>query len=759
MASTDARPGRGLRAILLCGLLGVQLPTQCPPQRSAWSAQTTARLSTAYGDEILRRPAGLTDPARVGPVLARLDAMPAADRVDLVRLSLWSEDPAVRLGAAMLAEPYWLDVDEARRLAAIALPHSLTLPAPFSFEDFRDVVTPGDMTRELILSAPLPREVYYHIGALHRALRAEHLPLLAEATRSDDWFLRKEAIHYLGWAALWSEEPRDTIALAMLAWNESAGEHPDVDPTESPAPAHPLRIDLPPASDGWSRTLTAVVRRLWFEPCGEDLQRFRAWALRWAMASTTTRADLPLLRELAQVDDAQARAAAVAMLSRFPLDELRSPIVSALEDEEGFVRAIAITALARSEESGWFERLRELAATGDDYAIAGLFGLGAAGIDAVAELAFGPDEAIGTAVTLKLGNALHPTTSALLPPPPDLGAQLATRAVQYGVGGARLAELLVAVPTTRIETLRRRMIESLSPEHLSPILLAVLELTDRDALIARLRALPPPAAPFAARVFAKERLRLGDPERPAAMLAIVDGDDALPPGWLARSASAELVTVLRTRLGVVSAQASRAAIALAAIEGVDEDLAASVLDDDQLVDAALDRFVRDARTSGGRAAVVNFVSSRLAPSTVLRRSGSLDAPSVRTWLERARDDRASGRYAEAVAELALMGDAAARAELRRAQDLGLYTWFDDLPDWALDFEVDPPDPERWFDDLAGNCCAFAAVASRLEDRYEIDAFVSESGLRSRVAVLREVFARHAHDWHYSRCARKWVILR
>ena len=57
-----------------------------------------------------------------------------------------------------------------------------------------------------------------------------------------------------------------------------------------------------------------------------------------------------------------------------------------------------------------------------------------------------------------------------------------------------------------------------------------------------------------------------------------------------------------------------------------------------------------------------------------------------------------------------------------------------------------------------NCCTYAVIATALEDVFEVDAFVGESGVQSRVALLHATWARHRENLRWSRIADRWLIV-
>ncbi len=740
---------------------------QVPTERTAWAEATRIRLGAerlAKGVALL---GDLARGARAEDAERRLAELDARDRVDLVRLGLWSEDADVALGAAMIAAAAKLDPEETRRFARIVAPRCLVLPSPFDFAEFRDALTPADLTRDLLLAPPRPREIPEYLGAVHRLLRLEHLPLLAEATRSDDWFLRREAIRYLALVAQSAETGRDPVALAILAWNEDVQPSEDLDPERDAVPAKPRPIELPADTHGLPRTLQGILRRLFLEPIrGEELPAFRPFALRWLLDSTPADADLPLLRELLRAEDPNARAPALCVVARLGGKESLAILHEQAGSHDGALDPIALSELARRGAEEAFETLVTRTRDGDPFAAAGLLATGPTGVDAFVVMLC--DETSREAAAKLLVECRAPDVAALFPDCDAALDAIAQRLEKAGLAGTPLSTLLLDLPELRTRANCARLVGSLAPADLDRTLLGVLDVVDHDGLAAHLRAMDAGEDDLLKRRIDSARIVVGDTAHATEILALVDGDPESDPVLLSRSACDALRDTLRQRLAtrtLPELAALRDFAALAAVEGLDETLVRVLLFElgdltsGGRLSPAVTALFAEAMRGSCRDAVAHYLAGRAPDAEILERSGTIATPEVLAWLARVRDARELFRHAHAIAELALAGDAAARAELQRAHQLQLYPWVDDLPAWTLAIGEERPDPTVWEDALCGNCCSFASVASRLEDLYEVDPFVNETGLRSRTRLLHDRFTRFAKDWHFSRAAQRFVIVR
>lgn len=703
-----------------------------------------------------------------GLAIAWLDSLALGEKVDLLRAALWHVDPQVAGGAAFLVEPKWLDVEESRRVVELLLPRALTLPPPFDIAEFGAMLTPKDISRELLLDVPLEREAVQFLTPLHHSLRQEHIPLLAEVTRSDDLLLRLDAMTYLGVLANYAEHAPhlDRIALAVLSWNQASTSVENRDPTTERIDAQPLAIRLPPHEGAVPRTLAALLRRLWLEPIPKPLEPFRPMARRWLLSIRTTAADLPLLAEFLTVEDSDLLAVLARHFADSTEDASKEHLLSLSTHVDDTVRAIALSALARRGSAEHGETLRELANRGVVPAIAELLGHGTAAIMSLAEWLNARDSAAAFQRAKALIAALEPDLLTTHPRPEDSLWRLRDALNRRPPGHGVAAVLVAAIPHLRTDRLCTAAIRALDTVDLDTNLLAVLDLFDRDLLVDRLRAASAACAdPSRKRALDSARARLGDPAESEAMLAIFDSDSQIPRSWLARSRSETLRAELESRLKSASRLDDERALAaievLAVLDGMDEVLAAGVMTEvrshiDSLnIPPIASRLTERVQSLGAEAALREYLSMRPSDATILRRSGALATPAVLAWLQRAREQRASGRYREATLEAARAGDPDALAEIRRAHALELYRWIDDLPADALGLENRRPDPVRWYSMLAGNCCAFASIASRLEEWYELDAFRNETGLRSRLDLVRENFQDDRLEWRFSERERRY----
>lgn len=692
----------------------------------------------------------------------RLAGLPVATRAQLARWGLRSVDPAVALGAAAIAEPAWLDLAETRRLVAVGIDRALLLPAPFSFEDFRDGLGYDDVGRMLLSCPPVPREVYYLVGLIHRSARPAHIPALCQLTRCDDVLLREDALRFLVVASWYSDQHRTKIADAVLAW-PGEGIPEGVDPTEEKVPFVPRPFALPEDRGGWPPLLQAVLQRLLVDPVEGELLEFRAWALRWAMDAAPGNGDLDLLVKLAASEDQRARSIAARRLSERPDTDATTLLRVLARDADDLPASLALAALAAR---GNRDARAELWARApkSEYALAAFLTLGVAASAKVCALAFGDDREAGRALLERLDDARRLDRIGLVPLPAALPAQLAAAATARPLDDARLHALLDTWPEARTLTLRHAYLDALTPTLLPECDAALLEVTDHAAFAAKVEAWCDHADRRVVVAAHDLLLRLGSPTRGLELLEYYAQRNELPI-TLARSHSPALLDALRA--AITDAPTPRATAAMAATLaclGLDERLAESLAD--EWADVPPD--VADAwpalRTAAANGDVGATVAAYLAVRPLHR--GRCDHlfrlrhPAVAAYLSRCRRERHHGLYAWATAEAGLAGDALALAEVRAAQHAGIYPWLDDLPAYALADDGELSAIPGLLDHLESNCCTYAAVASRLQDLIEWNGFAApDDGLHTRPAIARAYFAAHETHTAASSLTPRRIVVR
>ncbi len=149
------------------------------------------------------------------------------------------------------------------------------------------------------------------------------------------------------------------------------------------------------------------------------------------------------------------------------------------------------------------------------------------------------------------------------------------------------------------------------------------------------------------------------------------------------------------------------------------------------------------------------------PSDVPYDLWRIDRPAVRTFLQRVRDRRSLGLYAEATAQLASMGDDAARAESLRALRAGRYRWVDtvfaDAHVAIFGDDIKGMIP-FWLDELESNCCRAVIARGVFEKLFGLDPHVlGDTGGETESTRMRRWWAAHEHDeFRFSRIANRWI---
>ena len=720
-------------------------------------------LRRALGGDPAGVLSALFAPGRHANAERRLADLPLETRVHLARWGLRSADPAVALGAAAIAKPAWLDLAETRRLVEVGIDRALLLPAPFSFEDFRDSLGYDDVGRMLLSCPPVPREVYQLVGLVHRSVRPAHIPALCQLTRCDDVLLREDALRFLVVASWYSDQHRTQVADAVLVW-PGEGVPEGVDPTEEKVPFVPRAFTLPDDHGGWPPLLQAVLQRLFVEPVDGELRKFRAWALRWALDARPGDGDLDLLARLEASEDPRARSVAARRLIERANPAVTARLRALAEDDEDLPAVVALAALASRGDGATMRAELWARAQRSEYALAAFLNLGDAAITEVCALAFGDDQDAGRALLVRLADARRLDRIGLVPIPAKLPARLAAAATTRPLDDVRLHALLDAWPETRTLALRRAYLAALTPTHLPDCAVALLEVTDHIAFTTKVDACRDHADRKVALAAHDLLLRLGSPARGLALLAFCAEQGELPIA-LARSQSPALLAALRAAIADLPTPHAAAALATTlACFGLDERLAESLANEwaavpPELLEAWPE--LRVAATSGDAgAAVAAYLAGRPLSRGRCEHLFRLRHPAVDAYLARCRHERHHGLYAWATAEAGLAGDATALAEVRAAQRAGIYPWLDDLPAYALADDGELTAIPSLLEHLEGNCCTYAAVASRLEDLVEWDGFAApDDGLRSRPAIARAYFAAHAAHTVVSTLTRTRVVVR
>lgn len=257
---------------------------------------------------------------------ARIEALrdaewTAAQRLQLIRFGLAHDDERVVFGATMLMGEQ-LPVPELRNAAAVVLPRLGDPDCPVSSDQARQLIGSGDFAAA---AAAVPKlselDAVGFLGGLHRMVRPNSIPVSCALARATVGAVRRQAFEN---ATLGVEYSGEYTPLLVATWLELVGRAPDADPIGPGIPGAltaALRAHLeweeepkPPENEIDRRTPGLPV-----VPCA-----------RWLAAITPSAADVPLLRQLLEVEEAPLSCAATWALGAVDDATARS----VLKDEE-----------------------------------------------------------------------------------------------------------------------------------------------------------------------------------------------------------------------------------------------------------------------------------------------------------------------------------------------------------------------------------------------------------------------------------------
>lgn len=744
------------------------LPAQDPYGRIELGMEETRRAADALGrepDNVLRDLASGDTALRraAGTVLRELDA---ALQARLLRARLWSDEPEVALGAAVATPAWWLDSIEAERAVAVLTPRLFAEDAGIDIAEFAALLDADDVARLLADPAPLPRAHPRYVERLHRPMRPEHLPLLAQLAISDDALAREGALSSMRVVAELTDRYRENVASTVLTWPGGLPMRLRFDAARDRDPVTPRSFDLPEPTGGFPPLLSLALRRVFVVPADEAIEGFGKWAWRWASDARAAPGDLPLVEVLAKRGDLARRVAARAAADIGALSVLRS----LRKDGEPMVRALATCGLARAGDAGALGDL-EAGHRADPSTLAAWLEADTAAAIRALERAFAADDA--DRVAELLAAAMESARLAPFRIPPDFGAVLADRLAQDVVPGRMLAAVADVLPGARTRALAEAWFDRFDADSIDSPALDLLEVHDPDTLRARLRSQA--REPAARNAALDALLALGDPASADELLEHVRAleEGQVEPTWTA--GLPPLLALARTRAPAVEAHLRavldgpptwRAFTALAAIElqrGVDPVLAGALLDDLTAYEGrAEDAWpaLRDAAAHGDAGGVVlAWLEGRPLEAGPLDGLGSLDTAPSRAWLHRAVDAREHGLVWWATGELALAGDPAALDEVERVRERGWYDRIDDADPRVLTDGLDPATLGRWIRGLATNCCGAVAARRALEAVVgpRVVAALTDEGAHTPEQAAAVFLARFGDRLHASVLAGHLVV--
>jgi hypothetical protein len=201
--------------------------------------------------------------------------------------------------------------------------------------------------------------------------------------------------------------------------------------------------------------------------------------------------------------------------------------------------------------------------------------------------------------------------------------------------------------------------------------------------------------------------------------------------------------------------------ALAAFAGLDERLAASWRHDLESREPAPDLWRRVVELCVAKRpdeALGAWLDARPPAAGTLRELGRTALPRARTWLRSLADARHLGERWFALGELAVAGDADARAELRAACEAGLYGVVDSATTAALTRGEGLAAVPFWIAELETNCCRSATYATHLGELLEGDPLDGDgSPFATRGARTRAFWQRFHDRLAWSAIEDRWVV--
>lgn len=441
-------------------------------------------------------------------------------------------------------------------------------------------------------------------------------------------------------------------------------------------------------------------------------QRAHTFALRWLLDEVPAPHDLELLLSLAANDDYEVSGAASIAVGRIDDESAVAALRELAAQGSGEVQeAVVLSALARRGDDAALNGLRERAevesialmlllaehpAAGRDFLSRTLFARGADADDGARHL----EEALGE----RFGWGYEW--------PPAAFRGLEREALQSEIAGDTLLRLALLHPTWHTEAVAREVVRRLPPDDFEDLMddsgpespfspRAFLELGARRELMDRLWELgwgrpPGSETSWDSGYLTRWTVQLGDPRAIAPILAwqrpadpadrdaeVLGDPDSYDIEDLARSGAAGVDSFLRRqvrepfeRAEEERTEALANAVGAAAIaDGVHPDVAYLLgpWDTPQSVWAEFRSGVEAGEVDGAVARLLEWYLDH-EDGEALPPFGTGAGPLTRAALRRLADRPELGFRAEALFELAVAGDAAARAEIGRAWDDGRAFW-------------------------------------------------------------------------------------
>ncbi len=647
-----------------------------------------------------------------------LDALKEAQQVAALRCALHSRDDGIARAAAARLHYLHLDATECAQVALLLFPSVLLHENAADMEQWRSLL--GSVEAGPILRSwkEWPRgadvDLVGFFGILHRALRAEHIPLLLEIAKDKaDPEMATAAMNEMAAAMLpHTDQHRSVVARALLL---RAGRMP---------PAGTNGSGLDPLL----RALLEMVQ----EKGPDALPRGGApWLCRWLLQSeAASLADLAALQAvgaMAKVEPKLGLMLAVACVrAAAGIKEAKATQwLETLVADEALLSSQALASLARRGDTAARTALLRRAAEDADALALLCDAAPDAAKQVLARIANPADAAQARAAAQQLAALADSCEQLALP---DV-AQLVLDALAPLLRAPRHALLLARVGSafpgcaTRpvaiaaLTALAREGAPATDPLEFAETTadFAFLESRARSELetLLRMWAAEPPTAAVALRLL----VRMGAGTTAATLLASSDevSEQSLRalPAEQSEKLRAALVAVLRDEFAAGEPLA-RALRWMAVLGGVSTKLAGAMADCERSeeVDALVRAALADGRTMDALVALLPALRA-----ADIRDLGLVSDPRVQEFLRGLRDQRETKFHAVAIGELARSGDAAAKEELRAVIVAGRYRWLDDEDAAVLSFERDLREMPWWIGELESNCCRAVVARRVLEDMF------------------------------------------
>ncbi|MCE9637540.1 MAG: hypothetical protein K8T90_17710 [Planctomycetes bacterium] len=615
-----------------------------------------------------------------------------------------------------------LDLWEQRRASALLVEAivdpTFLLPGgdPPGENDLFEIGGGPDLTALVtgLAKSPPPEGRVYGMSDLHKLIGKGHLPQLGALVASPDDVTAAEAWELVDLGMMMTDDDADACADAIRT-HLSRGE-----PVALPSPsADPV---------GAVRVVMEQRERLKATPPRINGTAFWAWRVLGRTSAAQAaghEADLQAIVDAYEPDAQPWGDIALRLLLAQPGSSTDDVIRRLVEDGQGD-RPALLAALAKRGDADaaktLFARCHEAEVLTEAFAV-----LPDATVAAVGDALLAEDEDHASAVLHAVDEADGMSPAATWDR--SILAPIAHRAAASKLPPHRLARIALELPFARTLDLGRAILDRVNPAvpptwEDDDATYTFLETVDADALRGLLRAWWEVSADNA-NAFVTPLLRLGDATCGARLAEWVRSGDAGDmddvPYWLARSDGPEVRDVLGSLArDSASSQPEVQATAIAALavcQGLPEDAARSLSRELQLenVSESLRRAVRDAVFAGRVTDAVALVLDH-APYEQFDDVHLVgDHPPIRAYLSGLRKRRDIGLYAWATAELALLGDAAARAETEAALSDMRYRWLEQLS-WRQIAMGDPVAVAPvWIEGLAGNCCSEADIVGTFFD--------------------------------------------